>query len=492
MKKLLVITTSLLALLSACTKDITSINTDPKSSVNAPAVSLFLNGEKNLVDNYMSTSVSIAPFRVLAQTWTENTYIYEAIYNLAAYQSPDGWWANLYGVARSVDGKTKSVSVLNNLEQAKKLFVKDVVDPVALKNDLIITDLLEIYTYNMLVNTYGNIPYSEAENPSIPFPKYDDAKAVFNDLLTRVDTCINGLNTSGAAMGDADQIYHGDVTQWKKFAATLKLKLAMYLADTDLATATKKVQEALATGVFQSNADNAVMTYDPSNPRNSNPVWQALVYSGRHDFVPANLLVTTMKGWNDPRLPLYFTKDPNGNYSGGTPGNSNGYGIFSDFSQQMQQPAFPGDIMDYSETEFLLAEAAARGIAVGGTAESHYNNAITASIEFWGGSAADATVYLAQPAVAYATAAGDWRKKIGYQKWIAFYNRNWDAWTEVRRLGYPNLDVVSPPVGARGKLPLRYTYPTTEQSSNAVNWKAAADALPGGQDVVSAKLFWMR
>jgi hypothetical protein len=92
--------------------------------------------------------------------------------------------------------------------------------------------------------------------------------------------------------------------------------------------------------------------------------------------------------------------------------------------------------------------------------------------------------------VAYTTAAGTWQQKLGYQEWIANYNMNWDSWTDIRRLGYPNLDVVSPPVAAHGNFPLRLTYPTNESGSNPTNWKAAVTTLPGGQDVVSAKLFW--
>jgi hypothetical protein len=232
------------------------------------------------------------------------------------------------------------------------------------------------------------------------------------------------------------------------------------------------------------------MTYDPAAASNSNPIWQALVYSTRHDFVPASLLVNTMVGWNDPRLPLYFTQY-NGGYSGGTPGQGNGYGLFSDFSAKMQTPTYPGTLIDYAQTEFLLAEAVERGIAVGGTAQSHYNNAVTASVEFWGGAASDAATYLAQPAVNYTTATGTWKQKLGYQKWIANYNANWDSWTDIRRLGFPDIDVVSPPVGAHGNFPLRFTYPANESGSNSKNWSTAVAALPGGQDVVSAKLFWM-
>jgi hypothetical protein len=152
--------------------------------------------------------------------------------------------------------------------------------------------------------------------------------------------------------------------------------------------------------------------------------------------------------------------------------------------------SLPGDLLDYAEVQFYLAEAAERGF-IAGPAATYYNNAITASIQMWGdNNAGDATAYLAQPAVIYATAAGTWQEKIGYQEWIASYNRNWESWTLIRRLGYPDIDVVSPPVGEVSNFPLRLYYPINEVSSNPINWAAAAKNLPGGQDVVSAKLFW--
>jgi hypothetical protein len=164
---------------------------------------------------------------------------------------------------------------------------------------------------------------------------------------------------------------------------------------------------------------------------------------------------------------------------------------FSQFSSQWLNPIFPGEILDYAESEFLQAEAVERGIAVGGTAADHYANAVAASITAWGGSTADAAAYLAQSAVAYATASGSWQQKIGYQKWIAYANRGWDAWTEIRRLGYPNIDVVNPPISATGNLPRRFTYPGDEETSNYNNWSAAVQAVNGGAaDLVSTELWW--
>ena len=479
MKKISLIYILFPVLAFSCTKDITSLNNNPKSSLSAPSASVFIAGEKSLVDLYTTDNWSSAPFRLVAQVWSENTFAVESNYQFSTNNAPGGWWTSIYTTA------------LSNLAQAKSLYANDVQDPNVLRNDLIVTDILEVYAYSLLVNTYGNIPYSQALNRTIPFPAYDDAKTVEYDLLTRLDSAIAGLNTGYGSLGAADQIYNGNTIQWKKFAATLKLKLALLIADTDPTTAATKAQEAITAGVLQSNGDNAVFTYDASAVVNSNPIWQDLVNGENlHYYSPAAYFINTLLGWNDPRLPLLFTKDPNGNYSGGIAGGGNTSTTLSSFSAQWLGASFPGDLLDYSETSFLLAEATERGINTGGTAAVYYDSAVAASIRYWGGSQADAISYLSQPAVAYATAAGTWKQRIGYQKWIAFANRNWDSWTEIRRLGYPDINAVSPPVAAVSQFPLRLYYPPAEQTSNPANWAAAVKALPGDEDVVSAKLFW--
>jgi len=467
-------------LAASCTKDITSLNNNNKAATSVPSSSLFLNGEKNLSDALAGTSVYATPFRVIAQSWTENTYVSEAQYNLTIDNSPQGWWNELYA--------SGTASVLNSLADAKTIIPTDITDTAAQKNALLITDILEVYTYSLLVNTYGNVPYSQALNSKIPFPAYDDAKTIYYDLLARLDTAIAGLNTSGLSFGASDNIYQGNVTEWKKFAATLKLKLALVIADVDPSTAGTKVQEAVNAGVFTSNSDNAVFDYSSAITTNSNPVYQAFI--SRHDFSPTDLIIDTLLSWNDPRLPLLFTQI-NGTYAGGVPGAGNGYVKFSQFSSQWLSPSWPGDLLDYAETEFLLAEAAERGFTVSGSAATHYNNGVTASINFWGADSAAAAAYLAQPSVAYATAAGTWKQKIGWQQWLAYADRGWDAWTSIRRLGYPNLDVINPPVGAVSNLPRRFTYPSAEETINPTNWAAAVQAVTGGTaDGVQFNLWW--
>jgi hypothetical protein len=260
--------------------------------------------------------------------------------------------------------------------------------------------------------------------------------------------------------------------------------MALTIADDDNGKAKTTAESAVAGGVFTSNADNAEFQY-LSSPPNTNPIWVDLVQSGRKDFVAASTIVNEMAALDDPRLDDYFTVDASGTYSGGDPGASSNYATFSKPAVAITAPDFPALLMDYAEVEFLLAEAVERGYAVGGTAATHYHNAITASILYWGGTAAEAAVYIAQPSVNYLTAPGTYKQKIGMQKWIALYNRGWDAWIEWRRLDYPQL---SPAVDAVSVIPRRYPYPVNEQNVNRANYEAAAAAI-GGDDV-ETRLWW--
>ena len=472
MKKLLILLSPIL-LLSACKKDLTSLNVDPKNPQSVPAYSLFTNAQRSLARTVTSSNVNLNIFRLIMQYWQETTYLDESRYDLNTRNIPQNLWTAMYR------------DVLRDLQEAKKLIPQQITtDAVQQKNEVAITDILQVYTYYYLVTTFGNIPYTEAENIDNVFPKYDDAQTIYNDLLTRLSADITALDPSGSSFGSADIIYGGNVAAWKKFGNSLKLKMGMTIVDVDFAKASTTVQSAVQSGVFTSNADNATFKFLAAPP-NTNPIWEDLVQSGRKDFVASKTIIDTMTALGDPRIPFYFTTDASGGYSGGGPGRSSNYATFSKPADKITTPDFPGLLLDYAEVEFYLAEAVERGIAVGGTAMQHYNNAVTASIVYWGGTVADATAYLAKPSVNYATAPGNYKRKIGIQKWIALYNRAWDAWIEWRRLDYPQLQ---PAFRAVSPIPVRYTYPVNEQNYNTKNYNQAVTAI-GGDDVTTM-LWW--
>ncbi len=483
---------------AAC-DDFDDLNTNVKDPGNVSGESLFTGAQKNLVDQMTSTSVNSNVFRLFAQHWTETTYPDESQYDLVNRSIPEQHWRVLYrDVLKDLDEAT-------NVITATELLSTD--DPVVKQNKLLVIETLKVYAYTVLVETFGNVPYEEALNIGNLSPKYDDGQAIYDDLLVRLDVAIGQFDESKGSFSDKeDNIYNGDVAQWIKFANSLKLRMGMLYADMDAVKAGKIAQEALTSGVFAGNEDNASMPYLATTP-NTNPVYASLVLSGRDDFVPANTLVEIMQPreyegdgetivpgsvkYTDPRAKYYFMDNldadssvPETVYLGGIYGVRNVFSKFSRIGHALHTPQFSGTLMDYAEVEFLLAEAVERGY-IAGDAEEHYNKAIVASVEFWGGTAAEATDYLALPEIAYTTATGDFKQKIGMQKWIALYNRGFTAWREWRRLDYPKLE---PSEEAISPIPVRYTYPIVEQTLNGASWSVASSAIGG--DRVTTRLFW--
>ncbi len=473
MKKYLIISTVSLLTLGACTKDISRFNEEKKAYANAPAATLFSQGVRQLSDALASPNVNVNVLRLTAQHWATTTYQDEPNYDFTTRNIPQTFWTRLYR------------DVLANLREAKRLIPANTTTSEEVqKNQTAIADIMEVYTFSVLVNTFGDVPYTEALDANNLFPKYDDAKTIYEDLLKRLDADIAALNPAAASFSaTADIVYGGNVAKWIKFANSLKLKLAMTIADVDAAKAKTAVEQA-SPNAFTSAADNAEIKYFATTP-NTNPIWSDLIQSKRQDFVAAEALINRLNTLTDPRLAIYFKPNDNGAYVGGRVGANNTYTLFAKPGTKLELPDLPALLLSYDEIEFYRAEAVERGFNVGGTAAEHYNNAIRASILYWGGTEGQVNTYLAQPAVAYATAAGDWKQKIGTQKWIALYNRTVDAWTEMRRLDQPKLD---PPAAAKSGFPNRLTYPTNEQTLNGTSYTGAASKIGG--DKVESKIFW--
>jgi len=465
-----------LLLLGACKKDkdFTALNTNPKAFSIVPAASLFTQAERVLTNTITSSNVNLNIFRLITQQWNETTYTDEMRYDLATRAIPDGLWNTMYR------------DILNNMQLCAKNVPLDatISDGNVGKNDIAVADILQVYSWYYLITTFGDVPYSQAFDATKTFPKYDSAPVIMTDLVRRLNADIAALNTGLGSFGGADVIYSGNTTKWKTFANTLKLKMGITMADYDAAGAKIVVESAAAGTLFASNADNAKFSY-LSSPPNTNPIWVDLVQSGRNDFGACKTIIDQMNATSDPRLSKYFTGvgGSGTTYSGAAPGIGAGFNTLSHVAVPITAQTFRGILLDYAETEFNLAEAGERGFSVPGTPALHYASAVTASITDWGGSALDAVTYLAQPSVAYAT--GTYKQKIGTQKWLALYNRGWDAYIEVRRLDFP---VLPAPANPKSGFPNRFTYPVTETNVNGVQKDAAAAAIGG--DKVETKLFF--
>jgi hypothetical protein len=464
-------------------------NKNPKNAEIVSAGALFTQSEIALVDVITDMDVNRNISRLLVQYQSEVTYTMESRYNFSDRQVPDQFSGDIY------------IEALTNIKDLKNRVENTPITPAYTeaiqKNQLAVANIWEIYAYSVLVDQFGNIPYTEALMGSANSrPKYDDAWTIYQDLLERLDNAIADLDPRKDSFGDADVLYNGDVTSWKMFAASMKLRFAMRLADVPAANSGNLVQEALETGVFNDESESAIFHHYGIAPYVS-PYYQAFVLDARKDFCPTNTLIDKMNALSDPRMAIFFTQVDTSTeddveklaYKGlpyGKSGSSS-YSKYSHFADNIRiDPEYPTVLLDYVEIEFLLAEAAERGFAGVTDAKQHYDNAILESMKYWGVSDEDAAAYLAQPSVAYSTAADNWKEKIGTQKWLGLFDRGVEAWAEWRRLDYPILNV--PEGMTYADIPVRMPYPFNENKMNKANYDAASSAM-GGDDATT-KIFW--
>jgi hypothetical protein len=458
-------------------------NIDPKNAEDVAPEAIFTNALIAMVDQMGSVNVNWNISRLLAQYESEVTYVTESRYNFSDRQIPDNYSAAFYR------------DVLINLKSAKtKLDAKEVAGDALIHqkaNQIATLEVLSVYCYQVLVDAFGDVPYTESlmggENSR---PKYDDAYTIYKDLFARLDQAIADFDDGYDGFGTADILYNGDVGLWKEFAASLKLRMALRLADVSDFNANNAVAQAIAAGVFTDQSESAILKYIGVAPY-VNSYYNEFVLGARKDFVPTNTLVDMMNTLNDPRRAIWFTQYPagSGEFLGLTYGKkgASSYSKFSHFADIILfDPSYPVIICDYVEVEFLLAEAAERGLGGVTDAETHYNNAILASMSYWGVSDADAVAYLAQPEVAYTTADGTYQQKIGTQEWLGLFDQGIEAWAQWRRLDYP---ILNPPEAMTyADIPLRMPYPYNENKMNKANYDAASSAIGG--DLASTKLFW--
>lgn len=461
--------------LTSCERDITDLNIDPKHPSTLKSGNLLASGQYENFFNMYNGSVNSNNFRFFVQHWTETIYTDETNYNLVTRNQPRTYFNALYA------------RVLNNFYQAQKnlpaelTLDQDNSDIDVYNNKAVILELSSIFVWENIVDTYGDVPYTEAlQVETIKSPKYDDAKTIYLDLLKRIDAAIAKMKTGKDSYGSYDLVYKGDMTKWLKMANSLKLRLAMNLADVDPTTSKAAAESAIASGVFTSNADSFNLVFDGGTF--TNPLYDDLVASGRNDFLPTEMLVNRMNTTSDPRRSFYFTKDPDGNYKGGVYGTKNSYGKYSHIGDMYKKRNSPANLLSYSEVLFLQAEAASRGYNAGGAATTLFGQAIAASMAETGVSATDIATYVAANPLNVA----NWKQSIGNEAWVALWNNPFGAWNFVRRLDAPVLP--TPPGSLVGGVPVRMPYSDREYDVNKTNVTAAAAKIGG--DKATTKLFW--
>jgi SusD/RagB-like outer membrane lipoprotein len=460
--------------LTACNSDsLTTMNNNPNAPTQVEPQLLFTNGAVAAPLNLRGLSFEHGLEALWVQHYAEVQYPEADLYNPRG-ATVDGLWSTLYAGA------------LQDLKQVitQAASKKNVAGPAM---------IMRAWTFQAMTDVWGDIPFSAAnqgQTGSIT-PTYDTQKAIYDSLLVELKVAGEQMDAGAATLGSADPIFGGSPALWRKFANSLRARIAMRMSKVDPSRAALEVKDALSAPVMTSNADNAMLVYPgdgvSDNPLNTN--WKT-----RDDQRLSKTFIDTLTSLADPRVAKYAaptdsSKKCAGCYStyvgaqNGLTASPNAIPLTSRPSLAIRSPQSPSYLMTAAEVLFIQAEAAQRGW-VTGNAAALYNAAITESMKQWGVDDAAIATYLAQPRVAYNAATG--LEQIALQKWIALFNQETEAYAEWRRTGIPTL--TPGPETAIKTVPRRFPYPTTEESFNGPN-RAAAVANQGGATLTD-RVWW--
>lgn len=468
-------TVGLLFWVSSCTEDFEEINLNPNGPVAVPSGLLIPAMAENTMDLLNSTFNGGDMGSVWAQHWAKVQYNDEERYRPRATQF-DAIWNSLYA------GTIQDSRVMQELAvQEKNTNLQGV------------GIIMEVYAFSVLTDIFGDIPYTEAlkAKEGITNPKYDTQASIYADLLVKLDEANSLFDVDGLPITtSSDVIYKGDIEKWQKFANSLKFRLLMRMSGRSDFNKQGELQEIIDNRlIFTANADEAKLVYLATAP-NNNPVNQSIVAGNRGEYKVNSVLVDIMTASADPRLKVYAQPNKQGAYRGkpagiiDVPSAEYNYDNVSAIGTAYIAATTPGYFMSYAELEFLIAEAAKRGLISGGDvkAAESYEKGVRASMAANGLTTVEADDYLdGRP-----YAAGNALTLIHTEKWIALYGQGIEAWTEWRRTGIPAL---APAIEAViSQIPSRYQYPPTEQSLNPTNYSAAVSSQ--GADLLTTKIWW--
>lgn len=395
-------------------------------------------------------------------------------------------WSDLYVNANN----------FNNLINSTK-------SDASLANFTAIGMIMKAWDFENLVDNFNDVPYSQAFQPStILFPKYDKAQDIYTDLGKQLTAAVAliAANPGAASPGASDVMFGGDMSSWKQYANSLRLRLAITAGSS--IPALQQGLPAAGSDYLQTDAlinPGYANTAGQINPfygsyvldANGNPGATAQVYRAN------NYSIQFLKSTNDTlRLAAEFSKvqtplSGTGDYRGNVFGdaiNILGTQFTSGAGPAYSKGPTQSSIMMLAAESYLMqAEAVERGY-ITGTAADLYAAGIQADFEYLGLKDSQAATYIA----ANPLGSGDNAiKNIITQEYIAFLNgyNSLQAYNNYRRTGYPALPSSVDPAAISNHLPYRLYYPESEQESNPDQYKAA-----GGETLnpFTSKIFWAK
>ncbi|MBM6992522.1 MAG: SusD/RagB family nutrient-binding outer membrane lipoprotein [Prevotella sp.] len=498
---------------TASCENLENMNTDPNRASEVPSNMLMEGAEKWTMDNIYDVWFSARQCLAYSQQWSQRNYTEEDRYQIRESVN-NNYFNYLYQGMANFD---KVIKVNQDAATAATNSAYG-----ANKNQIAAAMIMKVWLMDVITDTWGNVPYSDIaqlEDSAVLYCRYDDQKDIYAGMISDLTEAVNMIDVNETAFTSGDIIYGGDASKWKKFGNSLKCRLAIHLSKVDSNWKTY-IKEALASGVMTSNDDAAKFTYVASGTDYAK-FYEGFFVDKRNDFSINKTLCDLMKGqrdtlndkshpWEgvvDPRLQIYTTTNDS-TYNGMCVATSTGVQakIFKqdDVPNWYYNPplclskTYAVPLMTYAEQKFIECE-------YNGYDAADYEAGVRASLDYWYGLAgvslaqSDADAY-----VASVTKTVD-AETCAIQKYIDLFTNGTEAWTEIRRTGYPNQIVrpgeycgvlgttkyaFSPLSDTKGDIIERVKYPTNESTLNGTNWAAAVAKLTDGTNNYYSRMYW--
>lgn len=496
----------LLVASTGCKKasDFGNINTRTDAAIVPVTAYLLTNALANVGATMSGNAGGIRAGRY-AQQFAETQYT-----DVSVYGTPQLDFGGIY--AGSLEDIQKIIDLNSNPVTSGSLAVST---SGSNGNQLGVARIMRAYTYWLITDRWGDIPYSQALKGSDNLtPKYDKQEDIYKSLLAELKGAITSFDAGAPVKGDI--FYAGNAAKWKKLANSLRMLISLrmskqYPSAGQLAATEFSAAVADANGAITTNADNMVQTYDGATTLTTNPWYGALV--GRKDDAFSLTFDNILTNLSDGRKAAFATPGPAFPY--GLPRNlavtqdnataGNSARLFASKTQTTAVVIVPA-----AYVLFAQAEAVQRGwVTISGqTAESLYNAGITASFAQWGISGAAA--YITSGSANFNTGTGGGAsigantygsivgsnaltptplERIQLQRYIASFGDGIQAWSEWRRTGVPNLTPTTFATNSPKEIPRRYTYGVGEYAANTASVNEAAARYTGG-DAMNSRVWW--
>lgn len=210
-------------------------------------------------------------------------------------QSTNGWWSNSYA------------NILADIN-----FLVPLAEEANYQRHLGIAKTIKALVLFNLVDSYGDVPLSEALDPLNYFPKVDSGASVYEAAFMALDeAAVHFTATTQNGTAPLNDYYYGrDYVKWIRLVNTLKLRYYLNTKLVNAAASTAGIKALVEENNMLKEGDDFVFRFGTSNanPDSRHPSFTGSYTSGGGTYHSTYYMwhMTEAKGFDDPRARYYW------------------------------------------------------------------------------------------------------------------------------------------------------------------------------------------